>query len=439
MTPTIRKILFYTFLALFFIGAPLIVLYTAGYRYSFNGGYIVRTGVLSVSTTPRNVNIFLNDIDTKRKSPYILKHQIPGNYTLKLQKDRYRTWEGKVEILSGQTTTIHNVLLFADAVTENLLEVEPYAFSANPDGTSVAYLNFDHSWYELWLYDLEKEKSSMIGRFSNLEDPELVWSAKGGYLLLHDSTQAEIFSKNGTAINSQLAVSAITTSIFWHPSTDNLLYMSTTEELLQLDLSAGSITTFNNVDAETILIDASIITFFDNGTNVELRQTVQDETSLIALLPRAEYKIAMRDAEFMLLTDEKSHIILINIHAEQPILLEKEVKLYDWLEDKDLLAFSDGNEIDVYDASSHNTEVVTRQGAAISAIKWHPIGTNILYTAENKLEVIEYQKIAEQRVTTTLIDNMEIESFWIDEDADFVFLYGTLDSITGLFELALTR
>ncbi|MEK7529921.1 MAG: hypothetical protein AAB570_03290, partial [Patescibacteria group bacterium] len=60
----VRRKLFYGFVLLFLITAPLSLLYTAGYRWSKEDG-LSKTGTLLLATTPRGAQI---TIDGRKRS-----------------------------------------------------------------------------------------------------------------------------------------------------------------------------------------------------------------------------------------------------------------------------------------------------------------------------------------------------------------------------------
>ncbi|MBU1126698.1 PEGA domain-containing protein, partial [Patescibacteria group bacterium] len=85
--PWVRQVLFWSFLTFFVIAAPAIVLYTAGYRYNFKNGQIVRTGVISVSSTPRNAKIYLDGNDTEKETPFVFKRIMPDVYEVSIWRE----------------------------------------------------------------------------------------------------------------------------------------------------------------------------------------------------------------------------------------------------------------------------------------------------------------------------------------------------------------
>ena len=109
----IQQLVFGLFILLFFVSAPLVVLYTAGYRWNPQQG-VVRTGTLFVATTPKDSTIQINGNLYKDKSPAIIKTLRPANYNVRLDLTGHLPWEKKLEVREGETTFVDNVILFLD-------------------------------------------------------------------------------------------------------------------------------------------------------------------------------------------------------------------------------------------------------------------------------------------------------------------------------------
>jgi len=184
-----------------------------------------------------------------------------------------------------------------------------------------------------------------------------------------------------------------------------------------------------------VLVDASLLSFFNNGAQIELRQTIGTETSLVALLPISEYTILARHGAYLMLSDNRKELFLVNIHDKQPLLLESKAILFDWLDSEELLAYSDGNEINVYDPKTHSNVFITRQAEQITAVKWHGTGNTILATTKNSITAIETFKAGEDRMITPLLSNVNIENFWVSNDNKLAYYFTGSD----LYSLQLTK
>ncbi|MFH1404761.1 MAG: PEGA domain-containing protein [Patescibacteria group bacterium] len=110
-----KQIFFPFFIFVFLVTAPLVVLYTAGYRYSTSLGMVVQTGILSIESLPKGATIVIDSKIQNEKTPAILDNIVPGEHLIKIVKDGYLSWEDNIEVNSRQTTFIKNAVLFSNA------------------------------------------------------------------------------------------------------------------------------------------------------------------------------------------------------------------------------------------------------------------------------------------------------------------------------------
>lgn len=441
MNKTSRNILFIIFTTFFFVGAPLIVLYTAGIRYDVKSGEVLKTGVISVTTTPRSASLLVNGVDISHETPYVIKNLNPDIYNIQIKKAEYHPWQGTVSVKASETSFLQNIVLFRNEPPKLELEKLETSISYSQNNDVIAYFKkTDSQPYSLVVFDVASNRLIKSFILKNIIDPSqysINWSFEGKNILLKSNTSAdfEIFSLTESATDFSKLQSAEINQVFWHPSTENILYISTNNELSQINIETGAVDTFTGENKNSVLIDASLLSFFSNGAQTELRQTIGTETSLIALLPISEYSILARHGAYLMLSDNRKELFLVNIHDKQPLLLESKAILFDWLDSEDLLVYSDGNEINVYDPKTHSNEFITRQAEQITAVKWHGIGNTILASTKNSITAIETFKAAEDRMVTPLITNINIETFWISNDSKLAYYF----TGTDLYSLQLTK
>lgn len=116
LTRKIRIAIMLFLVAVFIIASPLLVLYTAGYRYSWKEKTIKQTGVVSIDATPREATVTLHDITIQKKMPLRLPNIAPGDYHLRITHEGYRPWEKDITVLSKETTYIKDISLFKDTL-----------------------------------------------------------------------------------------------------------------------------------------------------------------------------------------------------------------------------------------------------------------------------------------------------------------------------------
>src|SRR3989338_8433381 len=118
--PSVHQLVFLAFIALFLVSAPLVVLYTAGYRWQLSQG-VTRTGTLFVASVPDGAQIILNDVAEDERTPAVIKTLLPGEYRVRLEREEHLPWEKRLMVYENTTTFIDRVLLFADRAPELLI------------------------------------------------------------------------------------------------------------------------------------------------------------------------------------------------------------------------------------------------------------------------------------------------------------------------------
>lgn len=433
-----RRILFWFFVALFLTLAPLLVFYTAGYRYSFSSGLVSRTGVLSITTNPRNVDIYLDGAYTQTKTPEVLKRIMPGNYELELRKDGYRPWTGSVKIESGLTEQLQDVSLFLDRQPELLFNKKTELLRVNPGDASIAYLVQEAGWQEIWLYNPSDNSHALLEQtLDKGHEVDLSWSTQGAYLLVFDQTDGDCrFFSNKT--KEQINDHTDVINAQWNPSTDQRVSLTTSDGLIQMDLASGSIEMFAQTDETSVLLDASVLRLIQGDNYTEVAQYVADKKETLALLPKGSYTIEERDGTYLLLTDQIGDLYLIKIHETQPILLKANASSYDWDANLDRLVYSNGFELSVYEARTHSNQLITRQSDGILSVHWHP-SVDIIFVQDSNLRAFEVYAQAEQRFTTTLLENTTIDALWIAKDGTTAYFYGQRDGASGVYALPISE
>src|SRR3990167_10956256 len=77
MTLRARRIVYSLFIAAFIVTAPLVIIYTQGYRYNLKHQRLEPTGTLVLSTIPKGATISLNGQVIKFLTPKTLQAVLP--------------------------------------------------------------------------------------------------------------------------------------------------------------------------------------------------------------------------------------------------------------------------------------------------------------------------------------------------------------------------
>lgn len=400
MSIRLRRALFWLFAIFFFVAAPLIVLYTAGYRYAFTSGRIQRTGVIAVSTSPRGATIAINGKQAEETSPYVIQRLMPGDYTVELSRRGYQNWTQEVTVESGRTTYITSTL-FAESSPELLLEETAAATSISEDGRTLALLLADDlGMAEVWLYDIATRTERLLGSSGRpLESGDaIVWSADQSVVIL---------TANGLPIFG------------W-----------TTE---------GIAITTDSIAAEFNQLPEYV--FIDNGANVELRKYADPASSnleLVALLPYSVYSVIYRDADRAIFTDERNRIYVLSFAGDSVSEIVIPAPLLDKHEESGLFLASDGYEIVIADLSTNEREFITRQSDPVVDIAWHPRGDALFVATTHSIVALDREAYT-ARVTTTLANGESIMTMWPDQTGRNLYFFGSVEGISGLYRVRLVR
>jgi len=130
--PFHRRILPWLFFAMFLALAPVLVYYTAGYRYNAKKGQFERNGTLIVDSTPSGARIVIDGQDTNETTPVTLQNIPTGSHHVLVHKDGYRDWQKDLEIRPEQVTFANAVWLWKINEPAVLLPGDYKIISADP-------------------------------------------------------------------------------------------------------------------------------------------------------------------------------------------------------------------------------------------------------------------------------------------------------------------
>lgn len=115
MTKTTKRWLFYSAVVIFALLSYVVILYAQGYKYSFSESKFFRTGSIFVKTN-EDSKVYLNDKFLNSTSffgnSYTIGGLLPGQYSVRLQKDNFSSWQKKVLVEEGLVNDYSRIMLF---------------------------------------------------------------------------------------------------------------------------------------------------------------------------------------------------------------------------------------------------------------------------------------------------------------------------------------
>ncbi len=389
MRKTTRQILFFFFAGAFLVSAPLVVLYTAGYRISLNNYRVLETGALATNTSPRGVTVFIDGKKDPEKTPTVIQNVLPHDTKIRFEKPGYLPWEQTVPVTAGRTTYV-STILYADTAAEKLASFGTDAISAH----------------------------STNGRYLLLVDPE----PETVTVTLYDSLTR--FARNlGTLPATQTPYSVVYNELA------GMFVINAGPEVYRGYTLTGEPVTGNTL-AQAVL--NSPVTLLNNGKNIEVRLTRSIDKPVIALLPISTYSVVAADEEFVILKDERQLLTVVPLSGGQAISMDVPATILNWQADLHLLAWSDGIEVNGYDAVNDVKTFFARQSNLITSLAWHPSGQALLVGTNSTVTAIDREAF-NNRVSTLLLDSKDqILDMWLDKTAKNLFILKNIDGSPAL-------
>ncbi|MBI5729475.1 MAG: PEGA domain-containing protein [Candidatus Magasanikbacteria bacterium] len=230
----LRRAVLFLFIATFFIAAPLVVLYTTGYRYDFKNGLWRETGSLSVDVEPATARVSLDNLALPDVLPIRLKDIIPHKYNLKISAPGYYDWQKEIDIKNKQTTYIKEVVLLKKSQPREIVRGKVSALGVSHDGQYLLYSLNQDTHTPIFLRDTATGQNTIVADFPGPEPPQIVWARKNNTAVIAAPQQAPftrlmvVTADNLTKTRDLTPVAGGPIAAFeWRDSVEAELYYST--------------------------------------------------------------------------------------------------------------------------------------------------------------------------------------------------------------------
>lgn len=445
----IRWTIYLLFAATFFISAPIIVLYTAGYRYSFDNNRVVDTGVLSIKSQPAGADIYIDGKKKRKTTPAVIQNTLPGEHTIRLTRDGYTEWEKNLPIKSRETTFVDNATLFLTRPPRLIRNIDTQEYAFEPNNEQLAYLKTEADWIELWIMQIPNKKETLLARLPRSENASYTvnWSANGVYLSLttktRDGTEVTIVERETGETLQVDDLVANSTNFTWDAKRDTRFYVDTSEGLATGDITSQEARLLPSGTIAAVTIDGERIIAQETEQQTVIGKLNDQTVDILAYLPIGNYVFHSAPEDLLLLEDPKRDrmILLDATGGDRPILLNTTAKIWDWESSEGMprLLYSDGFDLHVYNPESHTDTTLTRVSEEITEIAWYPLGETILYGRADGLYSIEIDH-RDRRNINTLLEG-EISGVWVAPNGEYAYVFGDLPSEDGkgLYERRLQR
>ncbi len=417
-----RRIVYVFFIIVFLVVAPLVILYTQGYRYNFERRTVQKTGIMIVSSIPRKADIYLNNTRyAEQQTPTKIEQLLPGDYEIRLEKEGYHSWHKRLPVFENGSTFAEKVILWKNNAATIATSTSITNWQQQRSRGDVALLGTNGS-----LFTFNTERNQIINTLDtkNREPRELEWSA----------SQKKILSKNKSNTDAQCEITSfeilkapVTQKLsqnyincFWDYSNDAITYG------IKKDKSVWRFDTFTKSEqrvgfvtsTKSVLVKNNTL-YSHDGTALYRQSITGNSIEKITDISCANCQFIQLNSRYLLLQDvgkEQIHFINETTHQKVASVSARNI---DWLSD-DVLLFYNNWELWIYDLNKDAPELVTRFGTPLTGAVWHPEGRHIFLATNNEIKVIELDN-RELRNIITLATTTNQRYLGIDRKGEFLY------------------
>jgi hypothetical protein len=451
-----RTILFIFFVLLFFITAPLAIMYAAGYQISLSWPLkfdtaLQKTGALIIDSKPEGAKIFINEKPKQKflnkyllfndegiiRTPAKIKNLTPGEYNVKLEADGYWPWQKKLTIVPGQSTFAENIVLFRNELPVIFQNGQINNALISPDKN-----NYFIAGEEIFIKNIDNDQQIINFKIDNIAtstgDNAISWSQNNQKIIYKNN----IFSINGApVIDLGKKINTEISNLKWSDEADDLVYMQTADSLISFNL-------LENKEKKVIKNEKIIDYTIKSGNIIYLSQISNNqklkvisakdgrEVSEIDLPFSDSYRIINKENEFINLFNKNQEILylidpLLSINPIRQII--NNIKISYWIDSKKFI-YANDFEIWHLDLSSNQKTLITRISQPITGLIWHPSNNYIIYSTQKNINIIELDD-REKRSSTQIVTLDEINNLGINSNGGIIFFNAKIGNQTGLFKM----
>ncbi|MGB0757134.1 MAG: PEGA domain-containing protein [Patescibacteria group bacterium] len=424
MTLGTRRFLYITAMVLFTVSAPLLVLYTAGFRFDFYRNAIRSTGSLFIKTLPQDASVYINNNLVDTNTPLRLNHLTPNVYTVRIEKEGYHTWKKDLAVSDKKTTFAENIILW----------------KTQPEGTelldaSVDFFSFDHDErYIIYIeektlkaYHLASEIEVTLLQTIETDTVNIKWSEHGSDALITIGSTTWLFDHDTLELTN-LSNNISGDDIRFHPTQNQLLTFNNQRGIYTYSLVTGKtesllmrpVLDYSIVEEDVYYItgpDPTILTRKQRDIDEEPPSFVLPEISTLSLERIIDHRAYVYD-------ENERTLYILHLQPEsfnQQSHILQDVDQWEFTKDGTKLLLFNEWEVSFITLDDMKTKVITRVSTPLEHVYWHADDNYIITVAEAAVTAIELDTRDIQN-KHALWQNTEVIQATLSTDGEHIYL-----------------
>ncbi len=249
----LRNFIFWTLVLLYLITMPIICLQALGFVFETKTMSFVKTGIISIDSEPKEVNVSINKILHSKKTPVAISRLRAGRYEIDVEAWGYQSWRHSLDVRPEEVTRVEHILL----VPTEIKATTPFSFPVQAvipsrDERFLFLISQSDKSTSIYAFDMKKERLILLVNHTEPTDNrttslELTISSDDKRLLIlfrgnlsHEYVVATI-SERAIPISLSKLLKQPLSNVRFHPRNSRELLYLQNGILNQLDLDEGTL------------------------------------------------------------------------------------------------------------------------------------------------------------------------------------------------------
>lgn len=340
-----QLILTFSILGFLLLGTIFVVSYGRGYRLGIDHGRpdFLGTGLLVATSKPDGASVFINGhLATATANTINLS---PGNYSVKIFKDGYLSWEKKIKIQKEVVTKIDALLFPTAPKFESITNIGVRNPLLDPSKTRLAYAIASQSARKNGIYILDLTARPIL-------------TLQSASVQVADDT-IDQFSNSSFSF-----------------SPDGLQLIATTSAQTSYLLDTNS---YNSSPKDTTTILSSV------GLGFEKQKEALEKARMESLPKKLKPQVLSNFKIIEWSLDDSKILYEASTSATLPIIIEPRLIGTDTKDEQRKL---DKGQVFVYDIKEDKNYKIDLKTS--SNLHWYPDSNHLIYVADQKIDIMEY-------------------------------------------------
>lgn len=435
----LRRIIYLSFIALFLLVAPILALYSMGYRYHWGKHRFERTGLLVVDGEPRDALIRLDGTVLADRLPARIGGLGENEYALRVEREGFLPLEQRVTITSGRTISLSNVRLFR--ATEPTLaftgRITQSAVSANRHW--LALLRSAASFEELWLWDLESDTRTLVLRIPEISNLQLSWSPRNAMLLVRSTSDAIVITPGRTLATRSILplLPGRPTAVAWELADDHTLVANVERRLFRVNLTTGRTIALGVPTPSTPFALARSTLYVADGARILAMPLSGEAPALVATLPERMAIARFTDLRGTQLDAESTDSAqLLTIGTTDGNVRTRSGFGLHWTQARDAALWqTNAFELWAESGTPAQPHLLVRREVPLTDAAWLPEGQHVVFATARDVTVLALDPSTRPATTLTALD--DIRAIAAPPDGDTLLIVGRRGTEEGVWTLPL--